>query len=70
MIFEIILACALSTCLFAALIIYIAKHPHKRTLPLNIAFIIMFFGGMLIYGYCNYERTLSKNVSIGDKNFE
>ena len=69
--FEIILAWVLSTCLFASLIIYIAKHPHKRTVPLNMAFIIMFIGGILIYGYCNYNQTLNAlKVNPEDKYFK
>ncbi len=56
MIFEIILACALSTCLFAALIIYIAKHPHKRTLPLNIAFIMRNVNLRLLQLRANLEQ--------------
>ena len=52
---QISIACILSTILFAALIIYISKHPQKRTLPLKIAFIIMFLGGVILYCICHYQ---------------
>ena len=51
---PIILACVISTILFAALIVYISKHPQKKTTPLKIAFIIMFLGGIAIYCTCRY----------------
>ena len=51
---QIILAGFFSTVLFALLIIYISKHPQKRTLPLKIAFVIMFLGGIIIYSSCHY----------------
>ena len=71
MIFEIIFACVISAIIFAELIIYIAKHPHKRTLPLNIAFIIMFFGGMIIYCGCNYALVEKvRSGALQDANLE
>ena len=53
-IISISLACILSTILFAALIIYISKHPQKRTTPLKAAFLIMFVGGIVLYCTCYY----------------
>ena len=46
---QIIIAWIFSTVLFAALIIYISKHPQKRTFPLKLIFIIMFLGGIAMY---------------------
>ena len=46
---QIFAAWVLSTALFAALITYISKHPHKRTLPLKIFFAAMFIGGTAMY---------------------
>ena len=51
---QIITAGLLSTLLFAALIIYISKHPQKGSKPLKITFIVMFIGGMAIYCTCYY----------------
>ena len=53
---DIIIAWVLSTVIFATLIIYISKHPHKRTMPLKAMFIFMFFGGMAIYCILNYWK--------------
>ena len=52
---EIGVAWLVSIFLFAALIVYIAKYPQKRTKPLKLIFILMFLGGMLIYCYCHYQ---------------
>ncbi len=52
---QISIACIFSTILFATLIIYISKHPHKRTLPLKITFIMMFLGGVVLYCICHYQ---------------
>ncbi|MBR0168302.1 MAG: hypothetical protein IJQ08_06490, partial [Synergistaceae bacterium] len=51
---QIIAVCLLSAVLFAILI-YISMYSQKRTMPLKIAFIIMFVGGMCIYSYCHYR---------------
>ena len=55
---QIAIACILSTILFTTLIIYISKHPHKRTLPLKITFIIMFLGGVVLYCICHYQALM------------
>ena len=52
--FEIIMAWLISTALFACLIIYISKHPHKRTIPIRTVFIAMFLGGTLMYCIFHY----------------
>lgn len=52
---QIFAAWVLSTALFAALITYISKHPHKRTLPLKIFFAAMFIGGTAMY--CTVHST-------------
>ncbi len=65
--FPIAAAWGLSIILFAALIIYIAKHPQKRSAPLKAAFIIMFVGGMAIYCTCHYlaiQQVLTDKLSI------
>lgn len=68
---EIALACILSTVLFASLIIYISKHPQKRTVPLKTAFIIMFVGGIFIYCTCHYRvLELEINGKINDSSLE
>ena len=62
--FLIFLAWLISTFLFAKLIVYISVHPQKRTLPLKIAFIVMFLGGTFIYCACHYleiQQFLSGN---------
>ena len=70
-IFEIALACILSTVLFASLIIYISKHPQKRTMPLKIAFVIMFAGGIFIYCTCHYRvLELAINGQLDDSSLE
>ena len=70
-IFEIALACILSTVLFASLIIYISKHPKKRTMPLKIAFVIMFAGGIFIYCTCHYRvLELAINGQLDDSSLE
>lgn len=55
---QIAIACILSTILFSTLIIYISKHPHKRTLSLKITFIIMFLGGVVLYCICHYQALM------------
>lgn len=55
-----------SITLFAALIIYLAKHPHKRTTPLKTVFILMFLGGTAMY--CTfYYRELMQAVNAQSK---
>ena len=51
---QIVIAWVLSLGLFSALIVYIAKHPQKRTIPLKATFIIMFLGGMAVYCTCHF----------------
>ena len=64
---NISVAWLISTSLFAALIVYVAKHPQKRTKPLKIAFTIMFLGGMTIYCVCHYYvLTQVRNGIISD----
>lgn len=65
--FQVALACFLSIVLFATLIIYISKHPQKRTMPLKIAFIIMFIGGTVIYCMCHYMGIMDAVRSHSDK---
>ena len=47
-----------SITLFAALIIYLAKHPHKRTMPLKTVFILMFLGGTAMYCAFYYRELM------------
>ncbi len=51
---QTVIAWVLSLGLFSALIVYIAKHPQKRTIPLKATFIIMFLGGMAVYCTCHF----------------
>ncbi|MBR1657148.1 MAG: hypothetical protein IJ697_01610 [Synergistaceae bacterium] len=67
-IIEIALACILSTVLFAALIIYISKHPQKSTKPLKIIFVFMFISGMILYCYCHYQVLEKANQSGNPEN--
>ena len=53
-IFQVAIAWIVSIILFAALIIYLSKHPQKRNTPLKITFCIMFMGGMAVYCTCHY----------------
>ena len=53
--FEIAVAWFVSIVIFASLIIYISKHPQKRTMPLKIIFIAMFLGGTALYCTCYYR---------------
>ena len=53
-ILQVAIAWIVSIVIFAALIIYLSKHPQKRNTPLKITFCIMFLGGMAIYCTCHY----------------
>ena len=64
--FPVAIAWFLSIILFAALIIYISKHPQKRTKPLKAAFIVMFLGGMAIYCTCRYLEIQQALTSQSD----
>ena len=69
---NIILTWILSTVIFAALIIYISKHPQKRTMPFKAAFIIMFIGGIIIYCTCHYleiENVINGSIDNASLNW-
>ncbi len=52
----------ISIIFFASLIIYLAKHPQKSTMPLKTIFIIMFLGGTAMYCIFHYmELNMIKN---------
>ena len=70
-IIQIGVAWILSIIIFATLIVYISKHPQKRTIPLKTAFIIMFLGGMAIYCACHYrELQLAINGQLQKSNMD
>lgn len=51
---QIFSAALISTLLFAVLIVYIAMHPQKKTVPLKIIFLTMFFAGAVVYCLCHF----------------
>ena len=53
---QIAAAWIISTVLFSTLVIYISKHPEKRTKLLKTMFMFMFLGGMAIYCYCHFRE--------------
>lgn len=55
---SILAAWVISIVLFATLIIYLAKHPHKRTMPLKTIFVLMFLGGTAMYCSFRYRELI------------
>ena len=55
---QIAIAWIVSIVIFAALIIYISKHPQKRNMPVKLTFCIMFLGGMALYCTCHYMEVM------------
>ena len=64
---QISAAWIVSTVLFSALVIYISKHPERRTKLLKTMFMFMFLGGIMIYCYCHYNDL---QLAIHGKNNE
>ena len=62
---EIVIAWVISMAIFAWLIVYISKHPQKRTAPIMSVFIAMFIGGTLMYcalHYLEIERVTGGHI--------
>lgn len=61
---EIVIAWIVSTAVFAWLIIYLSKHPQKRTAPIMSVFVAMFILGTLMY--CQLHYLEIERVTAGD----
>ena len=61
---EIVIAWIVSTAVFAWLIIYLSKHPQKRTAPIMSVFVAMFILGTLMY--CQLHYLEIESVTAGD----